>query len=152
MTPEIKLVYDYNAWFIGGAYAGDVGKLRAGLPKYITDETVLHEAVSLPWGGTTVGYEGWVHLTQVSAPVMATLAPLMEVSASEYYQRRNIVFKEATMTIKSTKQAPAPFVMGVVEKYTIENGRIKQIDEFYADTASFLQRLNIVGAFPERKK
>jgi hypothetical protein len=28
--------------------------------KYITDETVLHEATSLPWGGTMVGYDGWV--------------------------------------------------------------------------------------------
>src|SRR6266852_5549167 len=67
MTPEVKLVDDYNAWFLGGAYAGDMDKLKAGLPKYITNETVLHEVASLPWGGTMVGYAGWVRLSEKSA-------------------------------------------------------------------------------------
>jgi hypothetical protein len=152
MSPEVKLVDDYNTWFLGGAYAGDMGKLKAGLPKYITDQTVLHEVVSLPWGGTMVGYDGWVRLTQASGPVFEKISSLFEVSSPKYYQQGNVVLHEITLTIKPTKAAPEPFVMGIIEKYTIENGRIKQIDEFYADTASFLERLAVLGALPEHKK
>lgn len=152
MSPEIKLVDDYNTWFLGGAYAGDPEKLKAGLPKYITNETALHEAASLPWGGTLVGYQGWVELKQKSSPVFAKISPLMEASAPKYYQRGNVVLHEITLTIKGSPAAPQPFSMGLMEKYTIENGRIKQIDEFYADTASFLDRLAALGAIPAVKK
>jgi hypothetical protein len=152
MTPEIKLVDAYNTWFLGGEYAGDMEKLKAGLPKYITNETVLHEAVSLPWGGTIIGYEGWVRLCQTTDPIFEKLSSLLEISVPQYYQHRNVVLHEVTMTIRPTKVAPEPFIMGIIEKYTIENGRIKQIDEFYADTASFLDRLSVLGVLAERKK
>jgi len=152
MTPEVKLVDDYNTWFLGGAYEGDVEKLKAGLPKYITNQTVLHEVASLPWGGTLVGIPGWIELTQKSAPVFAKITSLLEVSGPTYYQRSNVVIHEITLTIKGSPAAPEPFTMGLMEKYTIEKGRIKQIDEFYADTASFLERLAVLGAIPPRKK
>jgi hypothetical protein len=151
MTPEVKLVDDYNTWFLGGAY-WDIDKLKAGLPQYITKETVLHEPVSLPWGGTMVGYDGWVRLSQKGAPVLEKLSSLMEMSNPKYYQRGNVVIHEITLTIKPTKAAPEPFVIGLMEKYTIENGRIKQIDEFWADTASFLDRLALLGALPDHQK
>jgi hypothetical protein len=152
MSPEIKLVDDYNTWFLGGAYAGDMEKLKAGLRNYITNETVLHEPASLPWGGTIVGYEGWVRLCQITDPIFEKLSSSLEISAPQYYQHRNVVLHEVTMTIKSIPVAPEPLVMGILEKYTVENGRIKQIDEFYADTASFLARLSALGVLPERRK
>jgi len=151
MTPEIKLVDDYNTWFMGQAFDGDMVRLKAGLPKYITNDTVLHEAASLPWGGTMVGYDGWVRLLQISAPIFGKITSVLDVSPPKYYQHGNVVIHEITMTIKSTKAAPEPFVMGMIEKYTIEKGRISQIDEFYADTASLLERLRVVGALPDHK-
>jgi hypothetical protein len=149
MTPEVKLVDDYNTWF--QTAFDDPAKLKIGLPKYITNETILHEAVSLPWGGTMVGYDGWAHLNQSGKAVWGPLFPHVEVSAPSYYQHRNVVLHELTMTIKATKEAPTPFVMGILEKYVVENGRIKQIDEFYADTASFLERLSVLGILPRSK-
>jgi hypothetical protein len=150
-TPEVKLVDDYTAWYDSGAYAGDMDKLRAGLTKYITDKTVLHEALSLPWGGTTVGYDGWVHLSQTVSPIFAKIDAYLEVADPVYYQRGHIVIRETTATIKGTPAAPQPFVMGLMEKFTIENGRITQIDEFFQDTAGFLDRLTALGAIPARK-
>jgi hypothetical protein len=152
MTPEVKLVDDYNAWFFGEVTAGDVEKLKAGLPKYITSDTVLHEALSLPWGGTMVGYDGWVRLSQITGPIFGKILSFVEVSAPKYYQHGNVVVREISLTIKPTKAAPEPFVMGIIEKFTVENGRISQIDEFYADTASFLERLSVLGALPEHGK
>jgi hypothetical protein len=152
VTPEIQLVDEYNAWFLGGAYAGDMEKLKAGLPRYITNETVLHEPVSLPWGGTFVGYDGWVRLCQITDPIFEKLSSLLEFSAPRYYQHRGVVLNETTMTIKSTKVAAEPFTMGIVEKYTIESDRIRQIDEYYADTASLIDRLSVLGISPEHKK
>jgi hypothetical protein len=149
MSPEIKLVDDYNTWFQGAF--DDPAKMKVGLPKYITNETVLHEAVSLPWGGTMVGYDGWAHLHESGKAVWELLYPNVEVSGPEYYQHRNVVLHEITMTIKPTKAAPTPFVMGILEKYTVENGRIKQIDEFYQDTASFLERLRVLGILLQGK-
>src|SRR5882757_7362122 len=152
MTPEVKLVDDYNAWFLGGAYGGDMDKLKAGLSRFITNETVLHEAPSLPWGGTMVGYDGWVRLSEKTTPIMEKISSLVEVSSPKYYQHGNVVIHEIALTIKSTKAAPEPFTMGLMEKYTIENGRIKQIDEFFADTAGFLDRLAVLGAIPDHNK
>jgi hypothetical protein len=153
ITPEIKLVDDYNTWFMGQELAVDMDKFKAGLPKYITNDTVLHEADSLPWGGTTVGYDGWVHLIQIiDGPIFGKLSSLLDVSSPKYYQHGNIVLREYTMTIKPTKAAPKPFVMGIMEKYTVEDGRISQVDEFYADTAGVLERFAVLGVLPEHKK
>jgi hypothetical protein len=141
MTPEIELIEKYNTWFRG--VLGDIEQVRAGLPDYITNETVLNEPASIPWGGAMVGYDGWAHMLENSLPHLAAVGADLEISDSEYSQRDNIVLREITLTIKPSTATPEPFVMGIVEKYTIENGRIKQIDEFYADTASFLKRLGI---------
>jgi len=150
-TPEVKLVDEYTTWFVGGAYAGDMDKLKAGLTKYITDKTVLHEAASLPWGGTMVGYDGWVHLSQTVTPILAKIDSYFNEGDPVYYQRGHIVIRETTVTIKSTPAAPQPFVMGLIEKFTIENGRITQIDEFFQDTAGLLERLTVLGAIPAPK-
>jgi hypothetical protein len=152
MTPETKLVDDYNTWFIGGAYEGDMDKLRAGLPSFITNETVLQEAASLPWGGKSVGYEGWVRVCSISGPIFEKLGSLVDLSAPTYYQDGHTVLHQLVMTIKPTGAAPEPFVMGVMEKYTVAHGRISYIDEFYADTAGFLERLTVLGAIPRRDK
>jgi hypothetical protein len=152
LTPEIQLVDDYNAWFyatIGGVIAVD--KIRAAMPSYITNETVLYEALSLPWGGTTVGYDGWIHLCQISAPISERLGPHLIVSDAQYTQRDNIVFRESTMTIKPTKAAPTPFILPIIEKYRIANARIGQIDSYFQDTAGFLKRLTILGVLPKRR-
>jgi hypothetical protein len=152
MTPEIKLVDDYNIWFMGVALDNDITKLKAGLPKYITNETILHEAQSLPWGGTMIGYDGWVHLNQNVAPVFNKILTLVSGSDATYYQRGNVVVREISMIIKPNKEAPGLFTMGIIEKYTIRSGRIAQIDEFYADTASLIARLGALGALPGGKQ
>jgi len=152
MTPEIQLVDDYNVWFMGVALDPDVTKLKAGLPKYITKDTILHEAASLPWGGTMIGYDGWVRLNQNVNPVFNKILPLVSGSEATYYQRGNIVVREINMIIKPSKDAPGPFTMGIIEKYTIRGGRIAQIDEFYADTASLIARLGALGALPDGKQ
>lgn len=152
MPPQVKLVDDYNAWFLGEGFEGDLAKLKAGLPQYITDKTVLHEAASLPWGGTMVGLEGWARLTRIAGPIFGKISSLLDVSKPQYYRRGNVVIREITMTIKPSPGAPQPFVMGLIEKYTVANGRIVQIDEFYADTAGLLERLGVLGAIPDSKK
>jgi hypothetical protein len=150
-TPEVKLVDEYTTWFSGAAFAGDMDKLKADLTKYITDKTVLHEAISLPWGGTMVGYDGWVRLSKTVTPIVGKISSDLDVSDPVYYQRGRIVIREVTVTIKGTAAAPQPFAMGLIEKFTIESGRIKQIDVFFQDTAGFLDRLTVLGAIPARK-
>jgi hypothetical protein len=152
MTPEVKLVDDYNTWFLGDGQSADETTLRSELKKYITSKTVLHEVASLPWGGTMVGFDGWVRLGHKTAPIVQKIGDLIEISSLKYYQNGKVVIHEITMTIKGTKEAPEPFVMGIMEKYTVENGKIAQIDEFFADTASFLHRLAVLGALPDKKK
>ncbi len=145
MTPEVKLVDDYNTWFLGEAFDGDFEKLKAGLAAYITNASVLHEPVSLPWGGTMVGYEGWVRLCKISTPIFAKLVDQMEFSQPTYYQRGNVVLHELAITFKPTHEGSPPFVAAIMEKYEIEKSRIKQIDEFWADTASLLSELKARG-------
>ena len=148
MSPEVKLIDDYNAQVVGRVGAADVRKLKACLIPYITDKTVLHEPVSLPWGGTIIGYDGWVRLVRISDPVFAKLADRMVVSAPTYYQAGHVVLDERTITFKAKRSGEAPFVTQIIEKYTVDNGRISQIDEFWADTASLLRELTVFGALP----
>jgi hypothetical protein len=148
MTPEVKIVDDYNLWFLGGSYGADMEKMKAGLAAYITNETILHEPESLPWGGTMVGYEGWVQLCQITNPIFGPLAERMEVSPARYYQKGNVVLRELSLRIKPTHAMKHPFITAIIEKYTVENGRIRQIDEYWADTASLLDQLSELGVLP----
>jgi hypothetical protein len=152
MTPEVKLVDDYNEWFFGGSYGADMDKLKMGLSAYITNETVLHEPESLPWGGTMVGYDGWVRLCQITNPIFGPLAERMEASPAKYYQKGNVVLRELSLRIKPTQATKQPFTTRIMEKYTIEKGRIRQIDEFWADTASLLDELSELGVLPNEQK
>jgi hypothetical protein len=152
MTPEVKLVDDYNDWFFGGSYGTDMDKLKEGLSGYITKETVLHEPESLPWGGTMVGYDGWVRLCQITNPIFGPLAERMEVSPPKYYQKGNVVLREFNLTIKPIQATKPPFITQIMEKYTVESGRIRRIDEYWADTASLLDELGDLGVLPDEKK
>jgi hypothetical protein len=148
VTPEIKLIDDYSSWFfgtIGGPI--DIAKIRTVMPDYITNETILHEAPSLPWGGTTVGYDGWVRLCQISATISERLGSLLEASQAQYWQSGNVVFRESALTVKPTKAAPTPFVTLLLERHTIESARIKQIDGYFQDTDGFLERLKVLGIY-----
>jgi hypothetical protein len=146
-TAGIKLVDDYNIWFFGViAKPINLATLREEMRAYITNETVLNEALSLPWGGTMVGYDGWVHLCQVCASVGEKTFPYMKLSDAHYTQRGNVIFRESTMTIASTK-----FVMPIIEKYLIKNSRIQQIDVFFQDTAGFVENLSRFGVPPKRQ-
>jgi hypothetical protein len=136
MTSEVRLIDDYNSWLV--RVFGNAKRLREGLPRYITETAVLREAASLPWGGTLVGYAGWESLNERG---MAALGGIPEMSIAHYWQRGNVVLREFTLTIKPTKPTKANLVVDIIEKYTVENGRITQIDLFYDDTATLLKWL-----------
>jgi hypothetical protein len=143
-TPEVDLVMRYNDFLRDNFF--DWQKLRAGLPRYITNATILHEAPSLPWGGTMVGLEGWHHFFNHNVSTVKAILPILEVWDSSFYQSGPVVILEYGLTLKPTAAAPEPFKMGLIEKYTTSSGRIAQIDEFYADTAGYLKRLRLLGA------
>jgi hypothetical protein len=143
VTPDVQLVIDYND-FIQSTFT-DWDKQKSGLHKFITNQTILHEAKSLPWGGTMVGYDGWHRLNERNGEILKALLPNLEIADSTYFQNGPTVIHEYGMIIKGTREAPEPFVMGMIEKYTVKNGRIAQIDEFYEDTAGLLKRLAALG-------
>jgi hypothetical protein len=143
-TPEVDLVMRYNAFLRDNFF--DWPKLLAGLPRYITNSTILHEAPSLPWGGTMVGFEGWHRFFDRNVSTVKAILPVLEVWDSSFYQSGPVVILEYGLTLKPTAAAPEAFKMGLIEKYTTFGGRITQIDEFYADTAGYLKRLRLLGA------
>jgi hypothetical protein len=163
-TPEIRLVKNYNTWLTGGPWFNfpeqSTSKGRSspwlaspsaikayldGLQRYITDASVLHEAPSLPWGGTMVGFDGWVRFLQTCTPIYHSIFSMFEVSQPAYWQHDNAVIKKVTITMKPTERIPNPFYMEILEIYTIDHSRIKQIDEYYEDTAGYLARLKSLG-------
>ena len=148
-SPEIQLIEAYDNWFIEeGTFLGPLDKMRAGLPHYITNKTVLHEPPSLPWGGVMIGYDGWERLCRISGPIWKVLLPLAEISAPTYYQNGPAVMHEINISIKATASAPEPFAMGLVEKFVVHRGRIVEIDEYYADTAGLMKKLTALGTLP----
>lgn len=148
MTPEIKLIDDYNAWLNAFLESGEFEnkeKFESGLRPYITDETVLNEPESLPWGVPMVGYAGWSTFIRHSTPIFAHFAGRYAMSTPVYYQNGSVVLREFTVTISGSPAVPEPFVMKLIERYTVENERISQLDEFYSDTAAFLDYLALEG-------
>jgi hypothetical protein len=93
-----------------------------------------------------VGYEGWHRFFEHTVATVKAILPILEVWESSFYQAGPVVILEYGLTLKPTTAAPEPFKMGLIEKYTTAGGRITQIDEFYADTASYLKRLRLLGA------
>ncbi len=148
MTANVKLVDDYETWYAQHSF--DLEDHKGELLSYITEETILHEPASLPWGGTMVGAAGWAVLERKSRSALSDIANLFEVSPRKYYQDGDTVLCESYLIIKATKAAPTPFRIGLIEKFKVSNGRIVQIDEFWQDTAGLLARLQALGAWPKR--
>jgi hypothetical protein len=76
----------------------------------------------------------------------------MEASPAKYYQKTNVVLRDLSLTIKPAQATKQPFKTRIMEKYIIENGRIRQIDEYWADTESLLDELAGLGVLPNEKK
>jgi len=148
MTADVKLVDDYQTWYAQHSF--DLEGHKAELLSYITEETILHEPASLPWGGTMVGAAGWVVLERKSRDALSDIVNLFEVSPRQYYENADTVLCESYLTLKATKATPTPFRIGLIEKFKVSNGRIVQIDEFWQDTAGLLARLQALGAWPKR--
>jgi ketosteroid isomerase-like protein len=147
----VELVDNYNEWYLSAVFEEGEEGLRAGLPQYITEDAVLYEAESLPQGGTYRGIEGWIRFAEVAKVAWTPIMHALEVTGATHYQSGNIVFREIKFIFAPTAAAPEPFIMGIIEKYTITDGRISEIDEFYADTAGLNARLATLGVLPKKK-
>lgn len=145
MTPELRLVTDYNEWlsaFLASGAVVELDKLEADFKPFNTANTILNEPVSIPWGGTMIGYAGWARFFQDVAPTLGHFAGRYALTEPSYYQTANVVLRESVITINgATTDAPTALAMTEIEKYRIGGGRIVQIDAFFDDTATSVELL-----------
>ncbi len=144
MTPEVAFIENYNTWLLGAL--GDLDQLMAGLPRFITNETILMEPSSVPWGGTLIGFDGWAKLREGVLPFFGSLGPDLSFSKAEHFQRDNTIIRELVMSVRPTQASSKGFVMPMIEKYELSGGRIARIDAFYEDTARFLRHFELPAA------
>ncbi|MDG4791752.1 nuclear transport factor 2 family protein [Micromonospora sp. WMMD1102] len=123
-----------------GMYAAEADYLAAGGPgtadftplaPFFSPDVVLHQAETLPYGGTWRGHEGlerfflamsrtWETLEMLEQHFLATTSPL--VVLTQVHARARTTGRELDFPILQT--------------VTVENGRISEIRPFYWDTAA----------------
>lgn len=149
-TENIDFINRYNDWLLD-AFTKDDATYRAGLLDWITEDTVLLEPKSIPWGGKMVGTDGWVQLrANAAATGESTGAAMPEFKTlGQWDTGDGTVFHELEVTMQPSATNPNPEIFKIMEKYTIENNRITRIEEFYDDSASVLLHLGWKLVAPE---
>jgi len=152
-TSQIDLIENYNIWYYDAlmkivenvpTYSLEMFRVEAA--RFLTEQTVLDEPVSMPWGGRYVGIAGWeAMLTSDVRDVAMEFLSNIKFTEPTYYQKDNVVLRELSWTVAPTAIDPEPWVTWHIEKYWVEGDRIVRIDEYYQDTATLLKRMGMLS-------
>ena len=130
MTDPKAIVRD----FLAASERGD----RAVMDALLHPDFAVHEAPSLPYGGTHRGLQGYLQLVRT----VFTAFRDTRVEVDSMLAENDTVIVLARLTGRS-RQGDTPFVMHVNEVWRVAEGRIHSVTPYYYDTA----RLNqIVGS------
>ncbi|PRY31863.1 hypothetical protein [Pseudosporangium ferrugineum] len=108
----------------------------AGLPDYITDESVLVEPESL--FGRLVGFQGWKQWRQAAADMAVRTGVSFTSSGSEFFENGDTVLHTYDVEFSARENYPDGWRTSLVERYDFADGKIARLTEYYADTAAFL--------------
>lgn len=114
-----------NEWFNALA-AGDLDRMMA----VAGPDTVVHEAENLPYAGDIVGVDG------IRTDLLGKMSAVSDLAVTETSVAqagdRVLVQMTGEFTSKATGRTVA---MPMIEIYTVRDGKIRDIDVFYKDTA-----------------
>jgi ketosteroid isomerase-like protein len=115
--------------FLSHLRHGDI----ASCCELFADDAVIHEADSLPFGGARSGPDGFRSLV---ADINLTHDVVLGKPKVDAVGKTAIVRFDIALTLRKTGQCVE---MPVVDVYTVEGGRISQLDVYYKDTKAIAE-------------
>ena len=103
----------------------------AGAEALVHPEFVGEEAVSLPYGGTYKGLEGWRNLLTTVGSVFTEFLPTVEYALTDETGTRVIVM--VSLTGRSIKTGER-FATSMLELWELRDGQISAVRPYYWDT------------------
>jgi uncharacterized protein len=100
----------------------------------LTEDIVVHEATSLPYGGEHRGHDGFLALVDIFTSVWEMTSEL-DLTFLDTGGARVVVLVAYDVVARATGR---PFRLDHVEVYTVRDGRIADLDIYYKDTAAML--------------
>ena len=98
----------------------------------LTEDIVVHEAASLPYGGEHRGHDGFLRLVEAFTSVWEMTSDL-DLTFFDADDTRVVVLVAYDVVARATGR---PFRLDHVEVYTVRDGRIADLDIYYKDTAA----------------
>jgi hypothetical protein len=145
--PAIALVRAYNAALHSSMAAGDPEGIRVAVEPFLTTDAVCNETPALPWGGKWVGGAGFKGMFEAGLAAFGTLVETtgQPPSASdpaddEYMSLGNVVIRRYAMVFPSGA-GDDPLTMVCLERYTVADGLIAEIDVFFFDVPAMVDLL-----------
>ena len=119
---------------LDAAAQGDLGRFAELLEAHCARDLVVHEAGSLPYGGTHYGVSGFMTLlAEISGYIDAT-SMVVEAIAGD---GDNVVLRARSKWI-APPYDEAPLEIVVSEWWTFRDGKVVEVMPFYFDTAALL--------------
>ena len=116
--------------FLAASESGD----RAAMDALLHPDFAVHEAPSLPYGGTHRGLQGYLQLVRTVFTAFRETRVEVDAMLSE----NDPVFVLARLTGRS-RHGDTPIVMQVNEVWRVAEGRIHSVTPYYNDTARLNQ-------------
>jgi hypothetical protein len=148
LSAQTDLVAAYNTQLIENAVGfitgeRDIEQYPTTLIPYLTDDVLLHEAESLPWGGNWPGREGFLGEMKAILAVFGQEFALEEVEDLYEQVNEELVFHTFTINIIRIADPADVFVWRGVERYEFTDDKISFLDVFYKDTAGMMAFLGV---------
>jgi uncharacterized protein len=99
------------------------------------EDIVVHEALSLPYGGDHRGHDGFLALAAAFNRVWAMTSPL-DLTFLDTGEEVVVVLVRYDVVARATG---TPLTLDHVEIYTVRDGRIADLDVYYRDTAAIVE-------------
>jgi hypothetical protein len=109
----------------------------AGLPHYITDESVLAEPDSL--FGRLVGIDGWNQWRTAAADLATRTGVQFATGGSRFFENGDTVLHYYEIDFSAREGYPDGWRTSIIERYDFAGGKIAELTTYYADTAAFLK-------------
>jgi ketosteroid isomerase-like protein len=101
----------------------------------LSTDIVVHEAPSLPYAGDHRGIEGFLRLAEAFNGVWAIKSPL-DLTFLDAGEDKVVVLVKYEAEARATG---AVLTLPHVEVYTVQDGKITDLDVYYRDTAAILE-------------
>jgi ketosteroid isomerase-like protein len=101
----------------------------------LAPEIVVHEAPSLPYPGDHRGIDGFLKLAEAFNRVWEIKTPL-DLTFLDAGEDKVVVLVKFDVEARATGR---PLTLRLVEVYTVQGGKIADLDVYYRDTAAIVE-------------